>query len=181
MMSKVDMSMVLLVSLAASIHPDAAYQSEPAGHIGQRNEPAIRLVPRAIDPHFAERQRLCLEQSTITGFPLANDGRRAVQDFLGPALVEMQVHQTGDSLVAFAKLESHLRALLQARPKSLTRFPNWAESTPFRSWGVLGTVHYTRDRTGRVETVGTHLCVTDSTGVTWWMRLERADVWGDGS
>jgi hypothetical protein len=32
-----------------------------------------------------------------------------------------------------------------------------------------------------MEVVGNHLCVTDSTGVTWWLRLEQVDVWPDSS
>jgi hypothetical protein len=96
-----------------------------------------------------------------------------------PALLELQIHQAGDSFAAFPKARGHLRALLRARPRSLTRFPNWAESTPLRSWSLLGTIHYTRARAGRVEAVGNHLCITDSTGVTWWLRPEAVDVWPD--
>jgi len=144
-------------------------------------EPSIRLVPRVVDRHFAERRRLCTEDSAATDLPLPNDEHRSVQDFLGPALLELQIHQLGDSFLAFAAAQRHLRALLRARPRSLSRFPAWAEGTPFRSWGLLGTIHYTRDRTGRAEAVGNHLCTTDSTGVTWWLRLEVVDVWPDSS
>lgn len=140
-------------------------------------EPSIRLVPRVVDPHFPERQRLCDEDSTTGGVSVPNDERRSIEEWLGPALLELQIHQLGDSLRAFPTARDHLRTLLRARPRSLTRFPGWAEGTPFRTWGVLGTVHYTRGRTGRVEAVGNHLCISDSTGVTWWLRVEKVDVW----
>ena len=144
-------------------------------------EPSIRRVPRVVDPRFADRQRLCAEDSAATAVPLPNDEHRSVQTILGPALLELQIHQLGDSFTAFSKARRHLRALLRARPRALTRFPNWAEGTPFRSWGLLGSIHYTRNRTGRLETVGNHLCITDSIGVTWWLRLEIVDVWPDSS
>jgi hypothetical protein len=65
--------------------------------------PAIRLVPQLVDRHFAERRRLCAGEATGTGFPVSNDTRRSVQEFLGRALVELQIHQIGESLMAFSK------------------------------------------------------------------------------
>jgi hypothetical protein len=56
-------------------------------------------------------------------------------------------------------------------------FPNWAEGTPLRTWGILGTIHYSRHHQGRFEVEGNHLCVVDSLGTTWWLRLEAVDVW----
>lgn len=143
-------------------------------------EPIIRLVPQVVAPHFAQRSRLCAEDSATTALPIPNEARRSVQALLGPALLEIQIHQVGDSFAAFDKARDHLRALLRARPRALTRFPSWAEGTPFRTWGLLGTVHYTRGRTGRLEVVGNHLCTADSTGGTWWLRLETVDIWPVG-
>lgn len=144
-----------------------------------RQEPDIRFVPQVVDRHFADRSRLCAGDSATSAVPLPNDERRSVLAFLGPALLELQVHQAGDSFAEFPTAREHLRALLRARPRAITRFPNWAEGTPFRTWGLLGTIHFTRDRVGRLEAVGNHLCVADSTGVTWWLRLEAVDVWPD--
>ena len=154
--------------------PLVALLSPPAGQ-----EPDIRLVSRVVDRHFADRSRLCPGESATAAVPLPNDERRSVQEFLGPALLELQVHQMGDSFADFPAARDHLRALLRARPRAWTRFPNWAEGTPFRTWGLLGTVHHTGDRVGRLEAVGNHLCVADSTGVTWWARLEAVDLWPD--
>ena len=83
-------------------------------------EPPIRLVPRVLDPHFAQRHRLCAEASPTAAAPLSNDDRRTVQEFVGPALLELQVHQIRDSFTVFAKAQEHLRDLLRDRPKSLT-------------------------------------------------------------
>lgn len=140
-------------------------------------EPPIRLVPQIVDPHFAQRHRMCVEESTTTAAPLPNEERRSVQEFLGPTVLEYQIHQLGDSLRAFAKARDHLRTLLRARPRSLSRLTHWAEGTPFSTWGILGTIRYAQDRAGRIEVVGNHLCVSDSTGGTWWLRLEAMDVW----
>lgn len=140
-------------------------------------EPSIRLVPRVVDPHFMQRSRMCGQDSATSAFPVRNDHRRSVQAILGPALREIQVHQVGDSLAEFSRAQERLRALLQARPLALTRSPNWAEGTPFRTWGLLATIHYSHNRSGRLEAVGNHLCLADSTGVTWWLRLEAVDVW----
>jgi hypothetical protein len=144
-------------------------------------EPAIRFVPQTVDRDFATRTRLCSAASAGTSDPVSNDQRRSVQALLGPTLLELQVHQMGDSFTTFAPVRDKLRALLRARPFGLTRFPNWAEGTPFRNWGLLGTIRYTRGRTGRFEAVGNHLCFADSAGVTWWVRLEVVDVWPDSS
>jgi hypothetical protein len=143
------------------------------------HEPPIKYVPLTVDVHFAERLRLCSGDSTSGGYPVMNDQRRSIQQLLGPSLVEIQLHQLGDSLSPFPKARAHVRDLLEARPLSLSHVPNWAEGTPLRSWGIIGSVHYSRDRVGRLEAAGNHLCVVDSTGVTWWIRVEAVDVWPD--
>jgi len=87
----------------------------------------------------------------------------------------------GDSISAIPRARDHVAQLVQARPHGLTRFPNWAEGTPFRDWGIVGSVRYTGGRSGHFEVVGSHLCMADSLGETWWLRLEAVDVWPDSS
>ena len=137
----------------------------------------IRFVPRVVDTRFAERSRLCEDGPASTMAPISNDLRRSTAAVLGPALRALQVHQLGDSLTEFPKVRQHLRTLLRARPRFLARYPTWAEATPFRNWGILGTVRYSGGRSGPLEVVGNHLCVADSAGVRWLLRLEAVDLW----
>ncbi len=144
-------------------------------------DPSIRFVPRVVYPDFAQLHRLCADDSMGVSAPRPNDERRSVQALLGPALVELQIHQMGDSVTSFPRARDQVVGLLRARPQSLTRFPNWAEGTPFRNWGIVGSVHYTGGRASPFEVVGNHLCMADSLGGMWWLRLEAVDVWPDSS
>jgi len=140
----------------------------------------IRHVPRTVDPQFHQRTRLCAEQAPSNAGPQPNDQRVTVQTFLGPALREIHLHQLGDSLAPFPTARATLRALLAARPRAFSPFPHWAEATPLRAWGLLGTVHYVGHSSRRIEVAGRHLCVADSLGVLWWIRLEAVDVFPEG-
>jgi hypothetical protein len=139
--------------------------------------PPIRLVPRIVDPQFATRLDLCPTSPRSVGTFEDNEARRSVAELLGPEVVELQVHQVGDSLRDFAKVANHIRHLLAQRPRFISRFPPWAEATPMEAEGILGTLRYTHGRTGRFEFAGIHLCAEDSTGKAWWIRLAPGDLW----
>jgi len=139
--------------------------------------PPIRHVPRVVDTGFATRSSLCPDAPSIGGAVEANDARRSVAEFLGPELVELQVHQVGDSFQDFGAVATHLRWILAQRPQFVSRYAPWAEGTPMGAAGILGTLRYTEGSAGRVEVAGVHVCVQDSTGTVWWIRLAPIDLW----
>lgn len=63
------------------------------------------------------------------------------------------------------------------RPRFISNYIPWAEATPLAVEGILGTLHYTEDRSGQIEIAGVHMCLQDSTGTSWWIRLAAVDVW----
>ena len=139
--------------------------------------PRIRHVPRVVDTQFATRSSLCPDAPVSGGTSEGNDARRSVAEFLGPELVELHVYQVGGGFPDFGAVAAHLRWVLAQRPRSVSRYSPWAEGTPLAAAGILGTLRYTRGRGGRVEVVGVHVCLQDSAGTTWWMRLAPIDVW----
>ena len=145
--------------------------------IASGSGPRIRHVPRVVDPGFATRFALCPNAPSTGGAGESNDDRRSVAELLGPALVEIQVHQVGDGFADFGAVEAHLRWVLARRPHAVSHYSPWAEATPLATSGILGTLRYADGREGRLEVVGTHVCVQDGTGTVWWTRLTPVDVW----
>jgi hypothetical protein len=137
----------------------------------------IRHVPRVVDAQFATRLTLCPGAPASGGMSRANDARRSVAQLLGPELIELQVHQIGDSFPDFGKVVSHIRGLLNRRPQHLSRSIHWAEPTPLAAYGILGTLRYTHGRKGWIEIAGLHVCAQDSAGRFWWIRLAPVDLW----
>jgi hypothetical protein len=139
--------------------------------------PRIRHVPRVIDRQLATRYNLCPHEATDAAVSQTNEPHHSVAEFLGPELLEIQVHQFGRSFRNFGRVASHIRDLLGRRPRSFSRLTPWAEATPMAGAGILGTLRYTHDRTGRFEIAGVHACVEDSAGTFWWIRLAPGDLW----
>jgi hypothetical protein len=139
--------------------------------------PPIRWVPKIVDHQFTTRFDICPTSPRSVGTFEDNEARRSVAELFGPELIELHVHQVGDSLRNFTKVASHIRHLLAQRPRFVSRFPPWAEATPMEADGILGTLRYTRGRTGRFEIAGIHLCAEDSSGKASWIRLAPGDRW----
>ena len=140
-------------------------------------DPPVRHVPRIVDREFAARTTLCRDAAAASqGSVRTNEAKLSLAEWLGPDLVELQVHQTGAELVDFGAAASHIRRLLARRPRFLSPFPPWAEATPLAAQGILGTLRYTGGRTGRFEIAGHHVCLQDSGGAFWWVRLAEVDI-----
>jgi hypothetical protein len=139
----------------------------------------IRRAPRTVDPHFSRRVRLCPTAPDSANALLAllgNDSVQSIEQFLGPALIEVAVHQIGDSFPGFAAVEAHIRWVLAARPRSFFKYSPWAEGTPLRENGILGTLKYSNGATGSLEIAGLHVCAQDSLMRTWWIRVAPGDL-----
>ncbi len=139
--------------------------------------PPIRYVPRLVDHEFATRSVLCKNAPTNHAVGQSNDAKLSIIEWLGPELREVQVHQLGNDVRDFNAAQNQIRRLLARRPRFLNHFSPWAEATPLATQGILGTLRYSDDRTGRFEIAGVHLCLQDSAGVFWWIRLAEVDVW----
>ena len=134
-------------------------------------------VPRTVDPQFATRLSLCPNAPMSGGAIRANDAQRSVAEFIGPDLIELQVHQVGDSFPDFGAVARHVRHLLARHPRFVSHFTPWAEATPLGAVGILGTLRYTHGRQGRIEIAGVHMCIQDTAGTVWWIRLAPVDLW----
>jgi hypothetical protein len=138
--------------------------------------PPIRYVPRLVDSTFTRRTTICPGANAAAAGPRSNDSRRPVADLLGPA-ASVEVNQVGTGFARFSAVRRYLTGLLAQRPRTSYISVPWAEGTPLREWGVLGTVHFTGGADARFEAVGPHLCIVDATGVGTWWRLAPVDVW----
>lgn len=139
----------------------------------------IRYAPRTVDPHFSSRGRLCptaADSANARVTLLDNDSMQSIAQFLGPSLIEVAVHQIGDSFPGFPPVEAHIRWVLAARPQSFFKYSPWAEGTPLRENGILGTLKYRSGATGSLEIAGLHVCVQDSLTRAWWIRLAPGDL-----
>jgi len=139
--------------------------------------PPIRYVPRIVDRDFTARVILCKGAPGTPGATRTNEARLSVAELLGSELVEVQLHQTGEGFADFSAAVDQVRRLLSQRPQLLSNYTPWAEPTPLASQGILGTLRYTDDRSGRIEIAGVHMCLQDSTGTFWWIRLAAVDIW----
>jgi hypothetical protein len=139
--------------------------------------PPIRYVPRLVDRDFSARHILCKGAPDTPGATRTNEARLSVAELLGSELVEVQLHQIGEGFADFSAAIDQVRRLLSQRPQHLSNYSPWAEATPLASHGILGTLRYTDDRSGRLEIAGVHMCLQDSTGTYWWIRLAAIDIW----
>lgn len=147
------------------------------GLIPLSEAPPIRHVPRVVDVHFASRLRLCPQAPARGGMGQANDRRQSIGEFLGVDLLDIAVHQVGDSFPDFPSVQWHIRHVLAQRPREFSRYSPWAEPTPLAANGILGTLRYAHGRSGRLEIAGSHLCLQDLRGRVWWVRVGPIDVW----
>jgi hypothetical protein len=143
-------------------------------HLAGQNPP-VRHLPRG-DSTLGATIALCSGAPYIGGTSRANDARLSISELFG-AVTEVDVHQFGAGFVDFAAVQTYVHRQLAQRPRTLYRYRAWAEATPLAGSGVVGTIRFTAGSEGRLEATGIHLCIEDTSGVYWWIRLAPSDLW----
>jgi hypothetical protein len=136
----------------------------------------MRHVPRTVDSSVTRRDRLCPGARDMGGVIQGNDARRSVAEVLG-AITQVDVHRFGPGFADFVAVQTYLRRQLAQRPRAFYQYTPWAEPTPLGAAGVFGTLHFANGSAGIFEAAGDYLCVQDTSGVHWWLRLAPLDIW----
>jgi hypothetical protein len=136
------------------------------------------------DPLVAERitrlpSRLCPEHPR-PGSPDAvrNSDRLPLRELLGIAPRSILVHYRSADWKAPGDIADQVREILEARPRSLSRFINWSEGADLRSRGFVASVQTADGASARLEVAGYQVCVRDIKGSYWYFRNVPLDLWG---
>jgi hypothetical protein len=143
--------------------------------LGPQNVP-IHHVSRTVDPAFESRYQLCPGAPYEGGVDRSNDTRASVEELFGP-ITSIEIHQFGPKFANFSAVETYVRELLAKRPRRVSRFQSWANSTALDRGGVLGTIRFGNGVSGVFDATGPDVCLEDAMSRHWWLRLVPMDVW----
>lgn len=108
---------------------------------------------------------------------MPNPDRKTVRDLLGvtpgPVVIQYRSRDwSGPDDVA-----SLARAILEARPRSLSSFINWAEGADLAHRAFVASLPLLDGAAVRLAVAGYQVCVRDARGKYWYFRNVPIDLW----
>lgn len=163
----------LLVAAASACGSAATPAADPQVPVSDRPDPVVEARIARLP------SRLCAEDPRrASADALPNSDRLPVRELLGIAARSIVVHYRSADWKAPGDIADHVREILEARPRSLSPFINWAEGADLRTRGFVVTVQTVDGASARLEVAGYQVCVRDAKGSYWYFRNVPGDLWG---
>ncbi len=122
--------------------------------------------------------RLCPDDPrTPSRAEIRNTDKRTLEEILGVTRYAIVIQYRSPDWNGPEDIARRIREILEARPRILSPFINWAEGADLGRHSFVATVQMPDGVTARMDVAGYQVCVRDTKDQHWYFRHVPIDVW----
>jgi hypothetical protein len=141
---------------------------------------ACPVANSADDRPMGRPPALCADDSRKgTHTVIRNDDKRSVGEILAIAPASVAIRYASPDWHSAGDIARRIRDFLQARPRALSPFINWAEGADFGRKALVANIYMPDGAMVRIDVAGYQACLRDARGSYWYFRIVPADLWPD--
>lgn len=130
------------------------------------------------EPLTRPPSRLCADDpGTSPRAEIRNTDKRTLGEILDITRYAVVTRYRSGDWSGSEDVPRRIREILEARPRVLSPFVNWAEGADFRRHAFVATLRTLDGVTARMDVAGYQVCVRDARGAYWYFRDVPIDVW----